>query len=108
MLKTLQIKLLPDDKQREALIGTFVKFNGACNSGIDNLGIIPIFMNETSFCKVCSEIIDDTICPHSEKDRKRFSGTLVRSIFSDNRIPEPEIMRKEVYEAVNRLRIEKG
>ena len=77
-------------------------------SGIDNLGIIPIFMNETFFCKVCSEIIDDTICPHSEKDRKRFSGTLVRSIFSDNRIPEPEIMRKEVYEAVNRLRIEKG
>ena len=31
MLKTLQIKLLPDDKQREALIDTFVKFNGACN-----------------------------------------------------------------------------
>ena len=31
MLKTLQIKLLPDDKQREALIGTFVKFDGACN-----------------------------------------------------------------------------
>jgi IS605 OrfB family transposase len=31
VLKTLQIKLLPDDKQREALIGTFVKFNGACN-----------------------------------------------------------------------------
>ena len=31
MLKTLQIKLLPDDKQREALIDTFIKFNGACN-----------------------------------------------------------------------------
>ena len=36
MLKTLQIKLLPDDGQREALIDTFIKFNGACNyvSGI--------------------------------------------------------------------------
>ncbi len=31
MLKTLQIKLLPDDKQREALIDTFIKFNDACN-----------------------------------------------------------------------------
>ena len=31
MLKTLQIKLLPDDKQREALTNTFIKFNGACN-----------------------------------------------------------------------------
>jgi predicted transposase len=31
VLKTLQIKLLPDDKQREALIDTFIKFNGACN-----------------------------------------------------------------------------
>ncbi len=36
MLKTLQIKLLPNDAQREALIDTFVQFNGACNfvSGI--------------------------------------------------------------------------
>ena len=31
MLKTLQIKLLPDDKQREALTNTSIKFNGACN-----------------------------------------------------------------------------
>ena len=31
VLKTLQIKLLPDDKQREALIDTFIRFNGACN-----------------------------------------------------------------------------
>ena len=31
MLKTLQIKLLPDDKQREAIIDTFIKFNEACN-----------------------------------------------------------------------------
>ena len=36
VLKTLQIKLLPDDKQREAIIDTFIKFNEACNfvSGI--------------------------------------------------------------------------
>ncbi len=31
MLKTLHIKLLPDDKQRETLVDTFIKFNGACN-----------------------------------------------------------------------------
>ena len=31
MLKTLQVKLLPDDKQRHILIDTFVKFNEACN-----------------------------------------------------------------------------
>ncbi len=31
MLKTLQVKLLPDDKQRQILIDTFVKFNEACN-----------------------------------------------------------------------------
>ena len=36
VIKTLQIKLLPNDAQREALIDTFVQFNGACNfvSGI--------------------------------------------------------------------------
>ena len=32
MLKILQIKLLPDDKQREAIIDTFMAFNEACNS----------------------------------------------------------------------------
>ena len=31
MLKTLHIKLLPDDKQRETLVDTFIRFNGACN-----------------------------------------------------------------------------
>ena len=31
MLKILQIKLLPDDKQREAIIDTFMAFNEACN-----------------------------------------------------------------------------
>ena len=69
-------------------------------SGIENLGITPIYMNEAFHCKSCAEITDETICPHPEKDRKRFSGTMVRSIFSEKRIPEPEIMRKEVYDAV--------
>ena len=31
MLKTLQIKLLPNDDQKEAIVDTFIKFNGACN-----------------------------------------------------------------------------
>ncbi len=31
MLKTIQIKLLPDDNQKDILLGTFKKFNEACN-----------------------------------------------------------------------------
>ena len=31
MLKTLQIKLLPDDNQKNILLSTFKKFNEACN-----------------------------------------------------------------------------
>ena len=31
MLKTLQIKLLPNDDQKEAIMDTFIKFNEACN-----------------------------------------------------------------------------
>ena len=31
MIKTLQIKQLPDDKQQEAIIDTFTRFNEACN-----------------------------------------------------------------------------
>ena len=40
MIKTLQIKLLPNDDQKQALIDTFVKFNEACN-----------FVSETAFEK---------------------------------------------------------
>ena len=31
MIRTLQIKLLPDDDQKQAIIDTLVKFNSACN-----------------------------------------------------------------------------
>lgn len=31
MLKTLQIKLLPDEEQKDILIDTFIRFNEACN-----------------------------------------------------------------------------
>ena len=31
MIKTLQIKLLPNDDQKQAIIDTFIKFNDACN-----------------------------------------------------------------------------
>ena len=31
VLKTLQIKLLPEDNQKDILLGTFKKFNEACN-----------------------------------------------------------------------------
>ena len=31
VLKTLQVKLLANDEQRDALIDTFVKLNSACN-----------------------------------------------------------------------------
>ncbi|MEM3862181.1 MAG: transposase, partial [Thermoplasmatales archaeon] len=31
MLKTLQIKLLPNDEQKQILTDTFIAFNKACN-----------------------------------------------------------------------------
>ena len=31
VLKTIQIKLLPDNNQKDILLGTFKKFNEACN-----------------------------------------------------------------------------
>ena len=40
MLKTLQIKLLPDDNQKNILISTFKKSNEACNFVSKIAGII--------------------------------------------------------------------
>ena len=48
MLKTLQIKLLPTCDQKDILLGTFKKFNEACNFVSKIAGIIKYIIKYPS------------------------------------------------------------
>ena len=70
----------------------------------DQIGIEIIEMREFFYCKKCRMIVSDRTCPHSDSDRIRFSGTLIRRMLVERKQPDEHIFRKEIYEVVSRLK----
>ncbi|RME48720.1 MAG: sulfate adenylyltransferase [Deltaproteobacteria bacterium] len=67
----------------------------------DDLGVTPLFIRGDFFhCKGCGRIESDRTCPHGETERIPFSGTRIRTLISEGKVPEPEIMRPEVYRLI--------
>ena len=65
-----------------------------------DLGITPLFIRESFYCRKCGGMVNAKICPHREEDRVRISGTKLREIIK-NRVRPPEIMmRPEVVDVV--------
>jgi sulfate adenylyltransferase len=65
-----------------------------------NLGITPLFFREFYFCKKCNGIVNSKICPHSEAEHVKFSGTQLRKIFLEGKRPPAEFMRPEVADII--------
>lgn len=65
-----------------------------------DLGITPMFFKEFFYCKKCKGIVNEKICPHPMEDRKYFSGTKIRNMIMNGKIPPEHFMRKEVYEVI--------
>ncbi|MEA3560153.1 MAG: sulfate adenylyltransferase, partial [Candidatus Omnitrophota bacterium] len=65
-----------------------------------DLGIIPLFFKTFYRCKKCDAIVNDKICPHSGEYHINFSGTEIRKLLSEGKIPPSELMRPEVSKAV--------
>jgi len=65
-----------------------------------NLGVTPLFFREFFHCYKCGGQVNEKICPHSEADRLRFSGTKLRDMIVNRLKPPKEIMRPEVVEAI--------
>lgn len=65
---------------------------------LGDIGIVPIFFNEFSYCKQCDKYIQH--CGHSGKDILRISGTQARGILKANRCPPQWFMRKEISDFV--------
>ncbi|MEB3755336.1 MAG: sulfate adenylyltransferase [Desulfurococcales archaeon] len=65
-----------------------------------DLGITPLFIRESFYCKKCGGMVNEKICPHSDEYRIRISGTRLRRMILRGERPPETMMRPEVAEVV--------
>ena len=63
------------------------------------LGIKPVFLRENWYCPECLEVTNSALCGHDDQSQS-FSGSLIRSILTDEVKPTQKVMRHEVFEVV--------
>jgi len=64
----------------------------------EDLGITPLFFDNTFFCLSCNGMASPKTCPHPAESRVSLSGTRLRELLREGRLPPPEITRPEVAE----------
>lgn len=69
-----------------------------------DLGIELLLMHEPYFCTHCNQIVSDKTCKHNTKDKIKISGTIIRQCISNGSIPDEILMRKEISEAILKLK----
>ncbi|MCD6236716.1 MAG: sulfate adenylyltransferase [Thermoplasmata archaeon] len=65
-----------------------------------DLGITPIFFRSFFYCKKCGSVVNEKICPHGKEEHVNFSGTKIREMLKEGKIPPSDMMRPEVAEAI--------
>lgn len=60
------------------------------------IGVTPLFFENSFYCKTCQAVVTEKICPHDPSSRLVLSGTQVREMLGKGEIPPPEFSRPEV------------
>jgi sulfate adenylyltransferase len=65
----------------------------------DKLSIKPVFLKENWYCPKCQDVANSALCGHDAQSQS-FSGSLIRSILTDEVKPTQQVMRHEVFDVV--------
>ena len=66
----------------------------------EEIGIIPLFFDNTYYCKACEQMASPKTCPHEPVEHISLSGTKVRDLLSSGQAPPPEVTRSKVAEVL--------
>lgn len=61
-----------------------------------DLGVTPLFVRESFYCRKCGGMVNEKICPHGGEHRIRISGTRLREMLKRGVEPPEYMMRPEV------------
>jgi len=64
----------------------------------EELGITPLFFDETFYCRRCEAVTSPKTCPHEAQDRMALSGAVVREILGRGELVPTEFARPEIAE----------
>lgn len=62
----------------------------------DDLGIEVMAMAGPRYCRRCSVITTERTCRHDGGELLEISGTIIRALLREGRVPPPEMMRPEI------------